>query len=140
MLRQLILVVRCVMNYLISQNANRSFPAEPVGYKPAVLIEASTAKIRQFYSLTTDGELFFDGPNGVENSGKLQRAKDWITQNQTVWAPVIDARSSNVNKFFFADGRHTFVALEQAGYKCIQIVVPQDRAQELQSLLSCGHR
>lgn len=129
--------IRCDMNYLLSKNANHSFPATPLGYKRAVLIDADTSKIRHFYALTDNGRLFFSGPQGVEKLEKLQRATDWISENQDVWAPVVDVSSSNITLISFADGRHTFVALEQAGHKCIQIAVPNDKAQQLQVLLAC---
>jgi hypothetical protein len=125
------------MNYLLSQNANRSFPEPPVGYKQAVLIDAGTEKIRKLYSKTIDGNIFFSGPQGVEKLEKLQRAKDWISQNQDVWAPVVDVSPSDSSRISFADGRHTFAALDQAGYKCIQIAVPFDKVEQLKTLLAC---
>ena len=125
------------MRFLVSDAANHSFPAEPIGCKPAVLIHASTAKIREFYSETDDGRAFFSGAGGVEKLEKLSGAMEWIKNNPEVWAPVIDVRSPNPARFFFADGRHTFVALEKSGLTCIEIAVPQDRSQELRALLSC---
>lgn len=130
-------LIRYDMNYLLSKNANRSFPADSVGCKRAVLIDASTSKIRHFYALTDEGKFFFSGTLGVEKPEKLQSAKKWISSNQNVWAPVVDVHPPDITRICFADGRHTFVALEQAGHKCIQIAVPFDKAKQLQKLLAC---
>lgn len=127
------------MKYVVSDNARHSFPAESIGYKSAVLIKASASKIRRYYSQTDDGRIFFSGKEGVEKPEKLFEALTWIGGNEEVWAPVIDVRVPNVARFFFVDGRHTFVALERSGYSCIEVAVPQDRHGELQELLSCDH-
>jgi len=124
------------MIYLVSRAAAFSFPAEPFGYKTAVLIKVSTAKLRHYYSLTDEGRIFFSHPQGVEKPEKLSRATPWIRNNPEVWAPVIDVRSPDVERFSIADGRHTFVALEQAGHAFIEIAVPEDRAEDLRKLLS----
>ena len=125
------------MLFLISDAASHSFPADPVGCKPVVLIDACVAKIRHCYARTSDGQFFFNGAYGVEKRAKLDKARNWITDNNSIWAPVIDVRSPDVRNLFIADGRHTFVALEEAGFTCIRVVVPADRAPELQVLLQC---
>ncbi|MEG3998067.1 hypothetical protein [Microcoleus sp. SVA1B1] len=127
------------MKFVFSDAAEHSFPAEPIGCKPVVLIATSTAKIRHYYSLTDDGRLFFSGEDGVEEPEKLAGALEWIKKHAEIWAPVIDVRSPNAERFFFADGRHTFVALERSGHACIEVAVPQDRHKELLDLLSCDH-
>lgn len=125
------------MNFLVSPNALHSFPNE-IGYKSVVLIEASPAKIRQHYSNTDDGKVFYSGDGGVEKLSKLVNAARWISENNVVWAPVIDLRSADPTRFFFADGRHTCVALEHAGYDCIRVAVPNDRESKLRSVIGCG--
>lgn len=126
------------MNFIVSTEATHSFPVG-AGFKPAVLIDASVKKIRRFYSLTANGRLFFSGPEGVEKPQKLLRAVAWLKSNTEVWAPILELPGDNPERFSFAGGRHTFVALEQLGYTCIKVAVPQDRAAELQALLSCDH-
>jgi hypothetical protein len=127
------------MKFIVSDAAKRSFPSDGAGCKPAVLIAACTKKIRHYYALTDDGKLFFSGPGGVEKLDKLECALEWLKNNPEVWAPVIDVRSPRAERFFFADGRHTFVALEQLGYSCIHIAVPEDRANDLLAVLQCDH-
>jgi len=127
------------MKFIVSNPALHSFPAEPHGCKAVDLISVSVAKVRHFYSKTDDGRIFFTYPDGVEKPSKLNAAITWIEMNNEIWAPVIDLRAIHPEAFFFADGRHTFVALERSGYKCIEIAVPRDRAHELQVLLCCDH-
>lgn len=38
-------------------------------------------------------------------------------------APVIDFRSYDPTKIQFSDGRHTFIALEQLNYSCIEVCI-----------------
>lgn len=125
------------MNYLISENAKYSFSNKPNGCKPPILIDASVAKIRQYWSKTEAGRLFFSHEVRVEKPEKLNKAQNWIANHKDIWAPVIDVRSTDPSRILFADGRHTFVALEKAGYQFIKISVPEDRADELKLLLQC---
>lgn len=126
------------MQFLISDNARFSFLKEnPFGCKTPVLILASTQKIRRYWAATDQGRDFFSVIGGVEKTLKLERACSWITANQTIWAPVIDFRSYDPTKIQFSDGRHTFVALEQLNYTCIEIAVPDEQASTLTALLQC---
>lgn len=127
-----------MLQFQISDNARFSFLREkPFGCKKPVLIQASTHKIRQYWAETDQGRDFFSCIGGVEKPLKLERACLWIAANQTIWAPVIDFRSYDPEKIQFSDGRHTFVALEQLNFSCIEVAVPDEQASTLISLLQC---
>lgn len=126
------------MHFTISDNAYHSY--QPLGTSSRgditlVLIEVSVKKLFNTWRATYSGKIFFDGYGGVEKIDKLNRVTEWLNKAEEVWAPIIDLRVDDPARIIFADGRHTFTALKNLGYKRIDIVVPKIKAEILSNAL-----
>ena len=126
------------MQYLISEDARYLFPDDSgVGYEEPVLIRASVMKIYEIWAKSSHGDSFINSQGGVEKPDKLKNASEWIACENEVWAPVIELRVNDSKSFYFAEGRHTFIALKNANFTCIDVAVRVSKQQDLLELFCC---
>ena len=122
------------MRFTISDDAHFSFNSlsgRSRGDITPILIEVSVEKIFNAWKATDSGRYFFKADSGDAKIFKIDRATAWITDFDEVWAPIVDSRSEDPAHITFADGRHTFTALKNFGYKRISVVVPTVKAEIL---------
>lgn len=120
------------MNFIISDDALFSFSNSPgVDWTP-VLIEVCPQKLYKAWISIHNGRYFLQDLK--KDNGHIDRMKSakWRVANKDeLWAPVVDLKVEDPLRFYFAAGRHTFMALVEAGYKSIKVTVPCGRAKIL---------
>lgn len=100
------------------------------------MVEACVDKLLELWQDSEHGYKFLNAPGGVAKPEKLDLAIAWVSVNDKVNAPVVDAQPGRPGTLRFQDGRHTFIVLKGLGYKEIKVAVRKSHAAELRELLA----
>ena len=102
---------------------------------PHQVINVETAKLDEAWQKDTPAYIGNPGhPNEIE--GRREKAKEFLTTGKPIEASMV--RLHPGGRVSFADGRHRFVALRDAGDKTVGVTVPNDQVEEFKSRFGAG--